>query len=496
LDSLKNTAFFPQRGYNRLSSMIETRPDWCVSRQRAWGVPIAIFVHRETGELLRDETVLNRIAEIFEQEGSDAWFARDPQDFLGNNHSAEDWQPVTDIVEVWFESGSTHAFVLEKRDDLHWPASLYLEGSDQHRGWFHSSLLESCGTRGRAPYDAVLTHGFILDEKGNKMSKSEGNQVSPAEVQEQYGADILRLWVVGVDYSQDLRIGPEILKQQADSYRRIRNTLRYLLGALSDFDAGERVAAAEMPELERWVLHRLVELDRHVRAAIEGYDFHELFHALHQFCNEELSAFYFDIRKDSLYCDRPEDPRRRAARTVMDQVYQCLVTWLAPVLCFTTEEAWQARHGTERGSVHEQLYPDIPEAWRDAALGEKWANVRRIRRVVTGALERERAEKRIGAFLQAHPTVYVSADLAPALEGVDLAEVAIASDVTVEIGEGPSDGFRIDEVPGVAVVPGFAEGEKCQRCWKVLPEVGTHHGLPGVCTRCADAVISLQQAAE
>jgi isoleucyl-tRNA synthetase len=495
LAALKQTRFVPAAGYNRLSSMIEHRPDWCISRQRAWGVPIAIFVHRETGEILRDPAVLERIAAIFEAEGSDAWFARHPQDFLGDGYDAGAWERIDDIVDVWFESGSTHSFVLEQRDDLTWPAQLYLEGSDQHRGWFHSSLLESCGTRGRAPYDAVLTHGFVLDQNGYKMSKSKGNTVAPQDVVAQSGADILRLWVVGSDYTEDLRIGPDILKYHADAYRRLRNTLRYLLGALSDFDPAERVEPDAMPELERWVLHRLWEIDRLIRQATEDFDFHAMSTALHGFCNSDLSAFWFDVRKDSLYCDRPDSPRRRAVRTVMDQVFDCLVTWLAPFACFTAEEAWWARHGEAAGSVHERTWPAIPEPWRDDALAARWAEIRKVRRVVTGALELERAEKRIGSSLQAHPVVFVDAATRALLAEVDFADVVIASSVTVEVGDGPADAYRLAEVPGVAVVPDKAAGEKCQRCWKVLPDVGDH-GLPGVCGRCADAVDHLRAAAE
>ncbi len=488
LAALKETRFVPAAGYNRLSSMVENRPDWCISRQRAWGVPIALFVNRQTREPLRDPAVLDRIAAAFEADGSDAWFARDPQEFLGNAYSAEDFEQVFDIVDVWFESGATHAFVLEARDGLETPADLYLEGSDQHRGWFQSSLLESCGTRGRAPFKAVLTHGFVMAEDGYKMSKSRGNSVAPQDVVDQNGADILRLWVVGSDFTEDLKIGPEILRYQVDAYRRLRNTLRYLLGALDGFDAGERVPAAEMPELERYILHRMAVLDTDMRAWLEAFDFHAVYKALYQFCAVDLSAFYFDIRKDALYCDAPGDPRRRAARTVMDQVFEALTAWLAPILCFTAEEAWWTRHGEAAGSVHERLFPAIPAEWRDDTLAAKWETIRRVRRVVTGALELERAEKRIGASLQAHPVVYVSAAQAEALKDVAFQDVVITSGVTVSVGNGPETAFRLADVPEVSVVVGLAEGEKCQRCWKVLPEVGAVPGYPQICRRCADAV--------
>jgi len=498
LQAIRDTRFVPPAGQARLYGMIESRPDWCVSRQRAWGVPIPVFVEKRTGELLRDGKVVERVAEAFEAEGGDAWFASDPQRFLGDDYRAEDYDQVTDIVEVWFESGSSHAFVLEARPELAWPASLYLEGSDQHRGWFHSSLLESCGTRGRAPYEAVLTHGFVLDEKARKMSKSLGNVVSPQDVIEKQGADILRLWVVASDYEEDLRIGPEILRYQVDAYRRLRNTLRYLLGSLADFDPAERVEAATMPELERWVLHRLVELDRVVRRGCADFDFHAIYQALYHFCAVDLSAFYFDVRKDALYCDAADSPRRRACRSVLDRLFDCLTAWLAPILCFTAEEAWWARGpvGTaERAeSVHLRLFPEIPAEWEDPALADKWAKVREVRRAVTGALEIERAEKRIGSSLQAHPVVHVARpELAAAVADVDMAEVAITSDLTLRETPAPDGAFAVPEVAGVGVVVEAAEGGKCQRCWRVLPEVGDAHE---VCGRCDDALRRLDAAAQ
>jgi len=496
LTAISETRFVPPQGQTRLRSMIETRPDWCISRQRAWGVPIPVFVHKQTGELLRDQAVFDRIAEAFEVEGGDAWFASPPSRFLGDAYDADEYEQVRDIVDVWFDSGSTHAFVLEDRDDLQWPASLYLEGSDQHRGWFHSSLLESCGTRGRAPYDAVLTHGFVMAEDGRKMSKSRGTDVSPQETVESLGADILRIWVVSSDYSEDLRLGPEILKHQADLYRRIRNTLRFLLGNLDGFADSERVPAAEMPELERWVLHRIHEMDALVRQTTDDFEFHTQWTALHNFCAVELSAFYFDIRKDALYCDAPDSLRRRAARTVLDLLFSHLTAWLAPILCFTAEEAWLARRGEDEvESVHLRTFPEAPDAWRDDVLAAKWEKVRSLRRVVTGALEIERAEKRIGSSLQAAPTVYADADTVAAMAGLDLAEIAITSGGSLVEGAGPDDAFRLPDVDVIAVVPGQAEGEKCARCWQVLPDVGAH-AHPDVCGRCAAAVDGQQEAAE
>src|SRR5215472_389632 len=384
LKAIDETRWVPPQGKNRIGAMIEGRPDWCVSRQRAWGVPIPVFVNKETGEPLRDQAVIDRIAAAVERDGGDVWFAADPREFLGNTYDPADWDPVTDIIEVWFDSGSTHAFVLEQRPELKWPASLYLEGSDQHRGWFHSSLLEACGTRGRAPYEAVLTHGFVLDEAGRKMSKSLGNVIAPQDVMRQSGADILRLWVAGSDYSEDIRIGSEILKRFGDTYRRLRNTLRYLLGALDGYAPAEAVEPKDMPELERWVLHRLAELDKLVQQAVEDFDFHAMFTALHNFCAVDLSAFYFDIRKDRLYCDAADDPMRHAARTVMDRTFDCLVRWLAPIICYTAEEAWLARHGDAPGrSLHLETFAEVPQAWLDPALGARWAQLRDIRRVAT-----------------------------------------------------------------------------------------------------------------
>ena len=490
LAAIAATRFVPDQGRNRIGSMVEGRPDWCVSRQRAWGVPITVFVDKKTGQPLRDAAVMERVVAAFEQEGADAWYTRAPSEFLGEDRDPADYDQIFDVLDVWFDSGCTHAFVLDgdEWDDVKWPASLYLEGSDQHRGWFQSSLLEGCGTRGRAPYDAVLTHGFVLDETGRKMSKSLGNVVSPQDVVGTQGADILRLWVVGSDYSDDLRIGPEILKTQVDIYRRLRNTLRYLLGALDGFDAAERVSPAQMPELERWVLHRLTELDAGLKAACDAFEFHGWFNELHNFCAVDLSAFYFDIRKDALYCDSAASPRRRAARTVMDILLDCLCKWLAPFASFTAEEAWLARHPSADGSVHLETFPAIPAEGKDAALAAKWATVRAVRRVVTGALEGERVAKRIGSSLQASPALYVEdGAVRAALEGLDLAEICITSGLLLVEGAAPDGAFRLADVPGVGVAPRVAEGEKCQRCWKVLNEVGSHkHG--GVCGRCSDAV--------
>ena len=490
LKAIGETRFVPETGRNRLNGMIETRPDWCVSRQRAWGVPITVFINKKTGEPLRDEKVQERIVEAVASEGADAWFSFGASRFLGDDYAIEDFDQVMDILDVWFDSGSTHSFVLEDRDDLEWPASLYLEGSDQHRGWFHSSLLESCGTRGRAPYDAVLTHGFVMGGDGHKMSKSLGNIVSPQNVVNVNGADILRLWVVGSDYSEDLRIGPEIIKSHTDVYRRLRNTLRFLLGNLNGFEESERLPIAQMGELERWTLHRLWEMDQMIRKSCDDFHFHPLFTEIHNFCAIDLSAFYFDVRKDSLYCDRATSTTRRGARTVLDEVFNCLTAWLAPFICFTAEEAWLSRNPGDEESIHLRLFPEIPDSWRDDALAAKWSKIRRLRRAVTGALEVERAEKRIGSSLQATPVVYADdeyRDALASLESGELADLFITSGVTFADGDAPEGAFRLEDVPGVAVTPAMAEGEKCQRCWKVLQEVGASAAHPEACPRCADA---------
>jgi isoleucyl-tRNA synthetase len=496
LQAIGDTDWFPEIGENRIRGMIESRPDWCISRQRAWGVPIALFVHKTTGDVLRDKTVQDRITTAFDADGADAWYARPAQEFLGNTYKADDYAQVFDVVDVWFESGSTQTFVLDQDigasewPNLTWPASLYLEGSDQHRGWFHSSLLEACGTRGRAPFNKVLTHGFTLDEQGRKMSKSLGNVTAPQEVYEKMGADILRLWVVSSDYSQDLRIGPEILKQTSDLYRRFRNTLRYLLGALNGMSDVERIAPAEMPELERWVLHRLHEIDSIVRADMAKFDISHLLTTLHNFCNTDLSAFYFDIRKDSLYCDRAAAPRRRAARTVMEFLFTHLAIWLAPILCFTTEEAWLARFGDNGDSVHLKAFPEVPGEWKNDTLAAKWAEIRTVRRVMTGALERARAEKKIGTSLQAHPHVYLTAERKSVLEGVDMAEISISSSSTVTVGTPPEGSFTLPGLTDIGVTVELAEGTKCERCWQVLTEVGTG-SRADLCLRCDDAVVHL-----
>ncbi len=488
LVAIDNVRWVPTAGRNRIYAMIEDRPEWVISRQRAWGVPITVFVEKETGEPLQDEEVNERIIAAVSERGTDVWFESDGAEFLGQSYDVGDYEKVNDIVDVWFESGSTHSFVLEQRDDLRWPADLYLEGSDQHRGWFHSSLLESCGTRGRAPYGTVLTHGFVVDGEGRKMSKSLGNVVAPQEIIDRHGAEILRIWVVSSDYSEDLRIGSEIVQRQVDAYRRLRNTFRFLLGNLAGFDDSERLDQCQLPALERWVRHRLWELDAQVRQNVDDFRFHEMFNSLYNFCTVDLSAFYFDVRKDSLYCDGATSLRRHAVRTVLDDLFKVLTAWLAPVLCFTAEEAWLTRFPSEEGSVHFQQFPMIPSEWRDERLAASWERVRRVRRVVTGALEAERQAKRMGSSLQAHPTVYVSTEDAKALSEIDLPEIALTSAATIIAANPPDGAFRLEEVEGVGVIIGIAEGTKCERCWQVLPDVGSNSEYVDICGRCADVV--------
>ena len=496
LKAIGDTRFVPSSGEARLHGMIEGRPDWVVSRQRSWGVPIAVFAD-EDGVLLQDDRVDAAIIEAFEAEGADAWFAEGAKErFLAHRNDGDRWHKVDDILDVWFDSGSTHAFVLEERDDLKWPADLYLEGSDQHRGWFHSSLLESCGTRGRAPYDAVLTHGFVMDANGEKMSKSKGNVMTPQEVIAASGADILRLWVVSSDYSEDLRLGKPILDTVIDSYRKMRNTLRWMLGTLAH-DEGREVAFDDLPELERWVLHRLAELDDVVHTGHDAFDFKRVTAQLLNFMVTDLSAFYFDVRKDALYCEGPNSVERLAALQTVRVLFDTLARWLAPMLPFTAEEAWLERHSdassSEASSVHLEQFPAIPTEWRDDALAARWKRIRAVRRVVTGAIELERRDKHIGSSLESSPIVHVDdPELLALLRSVDMAELSITSDLILTDAPGGAHHFRLEDVPGVAVEPVRARGRKCARSWRVTEDVGTDPLFPDVSARDAGVLHELQ----
>jgi isoleucyl-tRNA synthetase len=511
LRAITQTEWVPAAGENRIAGMIENRPDWVVSRQRAWGVPITVFRNVRTDaiipgpEFAASDELAQRITAAFAEKGADVWFEGGAkQRFLSGlvpPEELDDWEQVTDVLDVWFDSGSTHAFTLE--DPAHFPGLanihrtrdgghdrvMYLEGSDQHRGWFHSSLLESCGTRGRAPYDVVLTHGFVLDEKGQKMSKSLGNVVAPQDVMARAGADILRLWVAASDYSDDLRIGPEILKTFVETYRKLRNTLRWMLGALGHYLESDRVELDGMPELERLMLNRLSDLDAEIRTAYASYDYRKVVAVLAHFMNTDLSAFYFDIRKDALYCEPFSSVTRKAALTAIDEIFRCTCLWLAPILSFTAEEAWLSRYPSEDGSVHLHEFPAVPRMWRNEVVAERWETVRRVRRVVTGALELERAAKRIGSSLEAAPVVYVAdEDIRAALDGIDFAEVCITSGITIEAAPPPESAVTLPDVPGVGVVPARAEGRRCARSWRITTDVGTDPEFPDLSARDAAAV--------
>ena len=514
LKSIRETEWVPASGQNRITGMIEAKPDWVVSRQRAWGVPITVFVKRGTHDILRDPEIDQRIYDAMVVEGADAWFSdtdgarflKAPTKLAPGGYDPAQFEKINDVLDVWFDSGSTHAYVLD--DATHFPGLagfkrivdggrdrvMYLEGSDQHRGWFHSSLIESAGTRGRAPFDVVLTHGFCLDEKGQKMSKSVGNVVAPQDVIKNSGADILRLWVAASDYADDLQIGPGILKNFAEQYRKMRNTLRWMLGTLGHYDPKQAVDYKDMPSLERVMLHRLAELDGDVKKAYATYDYKKVIGVLSHFMNTDLSAFYFDIRKDALYCDAPSSVKRRAALTCVEHIFRAVTVWLAPILVFTAEECWLARYPEQdaAGSVHLEVFPDLPAEWRDDALAQQWEKIRRVRRVITGALEIERANKRIGSSLEAAPDVYVNdPDLAAAATTIDLAEIAITSAATLKTGASPDGAFTSADVSGVAVVPKPAEGKKCARSWRITTDVGSDPAYPELSARDAAAMREL-----
>ncbi len=492
LSAIKDTQWIPAQGENRITAMVEQRPDWCISRQRSWGVPIAIFIDKETNAPLIDETILNNIVKIFEEQGSDAWWSQENSIFFkGTNHNPDHYKKVFDIVDVWFESGSTHAFVVDDRAELaQEKADLYLEGSDQHRGWFQASLLEACGTKGHAPFKAVLTHGFVLDDKGYKMSKSLGNVVDPLEIINKHGADILRLWAITSDYSNDIKIGKDTLKYSSDLYRRIRNTLRFLLGSLEGFNESEKVDFSELPELEKYILHQLSETDKKISTEIDDYNFSPVMKIIHDFCNDELSSFYFDIRKDRLYCDRQDSLEWRACRTVMATLFDWLVKRIAPVLSFTAEEAWEHKpaFGEKTESIHLTQTVLLPDHYKNENLAIKWEKIKEIRNAVLGMIEPHRASKEIGSSLEVSPKIYVRDAYTGLLNNEEAAEICITSQATVIEDTIPEDAFTLNNQPLIGVVFEKAQGKKCQRCWKILPEVGSDPDYPDLSPRDADAV--------
>ena len=485
LKAIDETKFYPRRGKIRIRSMIETRPDWCVSRQRVWGVPLPIFISKKTGEPLKDLEVIENIAKIYEKEGSDCWFSDNPQRFLGKKYNKEDFIKSNDIVEVWFDSGSTHTFVLEKRKDLKWPASMYLEGSDQHRGWFHSSLLESCGTRKRAPYESVLSHGFVVDGKGLKMSKSTGNVISPNDILHKYGADILRVWASASDYAEDLRIDFNILDQHAESYRKIRNTFRFLLGNLQDKKTDldfTNLDISNWPELEIYMLHQIYELDKKIKNYFKEYSFHKLYKELLQFCSQDLSAFYFDIRKDALYCEPVNSKIRKASIKFLNITLDILLRWFAPIISFTTEEIYKIIYNNEK-SIHLENFSTIPEKWLNKSLGNKWNQLKLVRQVCNVAIEVKRTNKELGSSLEADLEIFLDKKYLDLVKNIDLSEFCITSKAKAQILNGQKDLelFKLENIQGIGVLVKKAVGNKCPRCWKIFEES---------CNRCKNAKIA------
>ena len=485
LKAIDETKFYPRRGKVRIRSMIETRPDWCVSRQRVWGVPLPIFISKKTGEPLKDLEVIENIAKIYEKEGSDCWFSDNPQRFLGKKYNKEDFIKSNDIVEVWFDSGSTHTFVLEKRKDLKWPASMYLEGSDQHRGWFHSSLLESCGTRKRAPYESVLSHGFVVDGKGLKMSKSTGNVISPNDILHKYGADILRVWASASDYAEDLRIDFNILDQHAESYRKIRNTFRFLLGNLQDKKTDldfTNLDISNWPELEIYMLHQIYELDKKIKNYFKEYSFHKLYKELLQFCSQDLSAFYFDIRKDALYCEPVNSKIRKASIKFLNITLDILLRWFAPIISFTTEEIYKIIYNNEK-SIHLENFSTIPEKWLNKNLGNKWNQLKLVRQVCNVAIEVKRTNKELGSSLEADLEIFLDKKYLDLVKNIDLSEFCITSKAKAQILNGQKDLelFKLENIQGIGVLVKKAVGNKCPRCWKIFEES---------CNRCKNAKIT------
>ena len=483
LDAIEKVNWYPAQGKNRILSMIENRPDWVVSRQRAWGVPLSIFYHKASGEPLVDTKLNEKIIKMYEEQGCDVWFEKTKAELLGDEYNPDEYEKVDDILDVWFDSGCTHAFVLDGKEDQIWPASIYLEGTDQHRGWFHSSLLESCGTRGIAPYEAVLTHGFVLHEDGNKMSKSSSNIIPPAEIIEKSGADILRLWVASSDYSDDLKIGPEIIKSNIDSYRRLRNSLRFILGNLDNFEDSEKIKFSDLPELDQYILGRLSVIEEEVLKNYQIFEYQKVFSAIFNFCTNELSAFYFDIRKDSLYCDSKSSLVRKATRTVLDILFNHLLTLLAPILCFTAEEAWQSRLGKDT-SVHNQNFPKVNDSWKNSEIFSKWEHLKLIRKAVNGAIEIERKNKLLGSSLEASVEIYFKdKDGINKINVNDLENICIVSKLFITQANNVEDYFQLNELADVCIKIKKVSGEKCNRCWKYFDKLNHN-----ICQRCNDAI--------
>ena len=485
LKEIEKVKWYPKQGKNRIYSMIEERPDWVVSRQRAWGVPLSIFYNIKTGKPLVDKEMNDRIIELYKKEGSDAWFKYSKEELLGSKYNSNEFKKVDDILDVWFDSGCTHAFVLDGKDDQIWPASIYLEGTDQHRGWFHSSLLESCGTRGIAPYESVLTHGFILHEDGLKMSKSSSNTVSPAEIIEKSGADILRLWVASSDYSEDLKIGPEIIKSNIDSYRRLRNTLRFILGNLSDFNEKEKIPLNDLDELELYILSELEILKKEVISNYKIFEFQKVFSSIFNFCTNDLSSFYFDIRKDTLYCDTKENKIRRSTRTVLDILFHNLISLLAPILCFTSEEAWQSRFGFDT-SIHQKDFPKLDGSLINKNLSTKWETYKKLRKAINGAIEIKRKEKVLGSSLEASVLLYCPKEESLQIENEILENISIISELKV-VHDKPQNNCYISESDkNIGVYVSKVNGSKCERCWKYFTNLNN-----SICSRCEDAISCL-----
>jgi len=495
LQHINDVRWIPHWGRERIFNMIENRPDWCISRQRTWGVPITAFYCKKCGEALADAKLMYHVADLFEDAGSDIWFEKEARELLPAGTACphcghDDFDKEQDILDVWFDSGVSHAAVLEQREKLATPADMYLEGSDQHRGWFHSSLLAAVGTRDVAPYKAVLTHGFVLDENGRPMSKSLGNVVAPEKVIKKYGAEILRLWVATQDYRNDTRVGDQILQQVSEAYRRIRNTARYILGNLRDFDpAVDGTPDGDLLEIDRWALSRLEGLVKRVTKAYDDYEFHILYHAVHNFCSVDLSAFYLDVLKDRLYISPAKSLARRSAQTAMHRILDALTRLIAPVLSFTAEEIWQQLPGGREQSVHLAAFPRFEKALSDLALEARYEKLRSVRSDVARALELARKDKTIGHSLDAR--VLIAAPAGPWRELLEsyrdqLATLSIVSQA--ELVDAVDDGVPGEEVAGLAVRVEKARGEKCARCWNYAETVGESDEHPGVCHRCREAL--------